>query len=121
MNAPSSESPTANPSTSRHPSARTPVAITTAWDTTRAVHPSLALRGGEKDVGELLLGHHHREQGLVDPLAAFEQGREERAGAQLRDPQLQIPRRRRQRAGAVAIALVGAFRGTLVQASRSRR
>jgi len=27
--------PTANPSTSRQPSARTPVAITTAWDTTR--------------------------------------------------------------------------------------
>src|SRR6187549_1396031 len=35
QNAPSSESPTANPRTSRHPSARTPVAITTAWETRR--------------------------------------------------------------------------------------
>jgi hypothetical protein len=35
QNAPSSLSPTANPSTSRQPSARTPVAITTACDTTR--------------------------------------------------------------------------------------
>ena len=33
--APSSESPTAQPSTSRCPSAATPVAITTAWETTR--------------------------------------------------------------------------------------
>ena len=35
QNAPSSESPTAKPSTSRCPSAATPVAITTAWETTR--------------------------------------------------------------------------------------
>ena len=35
QNAPSSESPTSNPRTSRRPSAVTPVAITTAWDTTR--------------------------------------------------------------------------------------
>jgi hypothetical protein len=35
QNAPSSESPTSNPRTSRLPSAVTPVAITTAWDTTR--------------------------------------------------------------------------------------
>jgi hypothetical protein len=34
QNAPSSESPTAKPSTSRWPSAATPVAITTAWETT---------------------------------------------------------------------------------------
>jgi hypothetical protein len=33
--APSSESPTAKPSTSRCPSAATPVAMTTAWETTR--------------------------------------------------------------------------------------
>jgi hypothetical protein len=35
QNAPSSLSPTSKPSTSRLPSAVTPVAITTAWDTTR--------------------------------------------------------------------------------------
>jgi hypothetical protein len=35
QNRPSWESPTSNPSTSRRPSAVTPVAITTAWDTTR--------------------------------------------------------------------------------------
>jgi hypothetical protein len=35
QNAPSSLSPTASPRPSRQPSARTPVAITTAWDTTR--------------------------------------------------------------------------------------
>jgi hypothetical protein len=33
--APSSLSPTAKPSTSRCPSAATPVAMTTAWETTR--------------------------------------------------------------------------------------
>jgi len=42
QNAPSSESPTANPSTSRRPSTDTPVAITTALDTTRPL--TLALR-----------------------------------------------------------------------------
>ena len=35
QNAPSSLSPTAKPSTSRCPSAATPVAMTTAWETTR--------------------------------------------------------------------------------------
>jgi hypothetical protein len=35
QNAPSSLSPTSNPSTSRCPSAATPVATTTAWETTR--------------------------------------------------------------------------------------
>ena len=59
--------------------------------------------------------HHHREQRLIDPPAPFEQRREERAGAQLGDLQLQIPGGGGQRAGAVPVALVGAFRGTLVQ------
>ncbi len=40
--APSSLSPTANPSTSRCPSAATPVAMTTAWETTRRL--TLALQ-----------------------------------------------------------------------------
>ena len=35
QNAPSSLSPTSKPKTSRRPSAVTPVAITTAWETTR--------------------------------------------------------------------------------------
>jgi hypothetical protein len=39
--APSSLSPTANPRTSRRPSAATPVAITTAWDTTRRLTRAL--------------------------------------------------------------------------------
>ena len=39
--------------------------------------------------------HHHREQGLVDPAAPFQQAGEERPDAQLRDPQLQIPGRGR--------------------------
>ena len=41
QNAPSSESPTAQPSTSRCPSAATPVAITTAWETTRRLTRAL--------------------------------------------------------------------------------
>jgi hypothetical protein len=45
--------------------------------------------------------HHHREQRLIHPPAAFEQRREERSGAQLRDPQLQIARCGGQGAGAV--------------------
>ena len=41
QNAPSSLSPTAKPSTSRRPSAHTPVAITTAWATTRRLTRAL--------------------------------------------------------------------------------
>ena len=41
QNAPSSLSPTSKPSTSRRPSAVTPVAITTAWDTTRRLTRAL--------------------------------------------------------------------------------
>jgi ribosomal protein L37AE/L43A len=40
--------------------------------------------------------HHDREQGLVDPAAPLEQRGEERPGAQLGDPQVQVPGRRRQ-------------------------
>ena len=49
--------------------------------------------------------HHDREQRLIHPPAAFQQRREEGALPQLRKPQLQVPRRRGQRAGAGAIAL----------------
>ena len=41
QNAPSLESPTPKPSTSRSPSAVTPVAINTAWDTTRRLPRAL--------------------------------------------------------------------------------
>ncbi len=41
QNAPSSLSPTANPRTSRCPSAATPVAMTTACETTRRLTPGL--------------------------------------------------------------------------------
>src|SRR4051794_15052511 len=48
--------------------------------------------------------HHHRIQGLVDPAAGFEDGREERALPQFRDPQLDVAGLGRQqlRAGTVA-------------------
>ena len=48
--------------------------------------------------------HHHREQRLIHPPAALQQTREEAAGAQLRDPQLQVPGRGRQGPGAVPVA-----------------
>ena len=35
--------------------------------------------------------HHHGKQALIDPATALQQRREERPGAQLGDPQLQIP------------------------------
>jgi hypothetical protein len=49
--------------------------------------------------------HDDREQGLVDPAAAFQQRGEERAGAQLGDPQLQVTGRGRQHPRAMAVAL----------------
>lgn len=51
--------------------------------------------------------HHHGEQRLVDPPAALQQRREERASPQLRDRQLQVPRRGRQGPGPVPVALHG--------------
>jgi hypothetical protein len=53
---------------------------------------------------------------LIDPPAAFQQRREERPGAQLRDPQLQIPGRRGQGPDAVAVGLIG----TLARAGADR-
>jgi hypothetical protein len=49
--------------------------------------------------------HDHREQRLIHPPAPLQQAREERAGPQLRDPQLQVTGRRGDRLGPVAIAL----------------
>jgi hypothetical protein len=65
--------------------------------------------------------HHHGEQGLVDPPSAFQQRGEERSGAQLRDPQLQIPGRGRQRARAGSVALRGAGLAALVRAGADHR
>ena len=63
------------------------------------------------DVG----GHDHRPQGPIDPTARLEQLREERPDPQLRDPQLDVPRRRRQQPGPRPVALgrpsVGPFVG----------
>jgi hypothetical protein len=58
--------------------------------------------------------HHHREQRLVDPPAPLQQRGEERPGPQLGKPQLQIPSRRGQHAGPVAVALGQPVRRALV-------
>jgi hypothetical protein len=65
--------------------------------------------------------HHHREQRLIDAPAPLQQRREERAGPQLRDPQLQIPRRGRERARSGAVALGGAGVGALVRGRADHR
>ena len=54
--APSSLSPTAKPSTSRRPSAATPVAITTAWETTRRFTRALQYVASKKTYGNALVG-----------------------------------------------------------------
>jgi hypothetical protein len=59
--------------------------------------------------------HDYREQRLIHATAAFEQRGIERAGAQFRDAQLQVPGCGRERAGAVAVAQVGAMLGAFVQ------
>jgi hypothetical protein len=132
----------------------TPVATTTARDTTWVVHPALQVGGVQEDVRELDVGeapgpegghlgvqlpadpahlglgdpavhpegrhqvvdlpgrhavdvglHDHGEQGPVDPPPPFQQGREERALAELRDLQLQVAGLGRQRPGPVPVAL----------------
>jgi hypothetical protein len=65
--------------------------------------------------------HHHREQRLINPPAAFQQRREERPSPQLGDPQLQIPGRRGQRARPGPVALGGAGLGALVRAGADHR
>jgi hypothetical protein len=65
--------------------------------------------------------HHNREQRLVDAAAPLQQRREERAGAQLRDPQLQIPDRHGQGARAVSVALRRAGLGALMGCGADHR
>ena len=65
--------------------------------------------------------HHHRVQGLVHPAAALQQGREKRAGTQLGDLQVQIPRSGRQRPGPGPVALGGARLGALERGSTNER
>ena len=62
-------------------------------------------------------GHDHAPQGLVDPPARLQQRREERPDPHLRDPQLDIARRRRQQPAAAAVALVRPGIGALVRAA----
>jgi len=64
--------------------------------------------------------HDHREQGLIHPPTPVEQGREERPGAQLRDPQPQITRGRGHGAGSGAVALVAARRAAFPRLSADR-
>jgi hypothetical protein len=73
--------------------------------------------GGAVQVGL----HDHREQRLIHPPAAFQQRREERPGPQLRDPQLQIPGRGRERLGAVPVALRDPLAGAFVRAGADHR
>lgn len=65
--------------------------------------------------------HHHREQRLVDPPAPLEQGGEERAGSQLRDPQIKFPGRRRQHSSSGAVAVGGALVGAFERAGADER
>jgi hypothetical protein len=52
--------------------------------------------------------HDRREQCLIDPPTPLQQAREERPRPQLRDPQLQIPGRRREQPGTGPVADRGA-------------
>jgi hypothetical protein len=81
-------------------------------------HQVIDLPGGDAVQTGL---HDHREQRLVDPSPAFQQRREDRAGAQLGDPQLQIPRGRGQDAGPGAVALRGPGVGALVRRGADHR
>jgi len=65
--------------------------------------------------------HHHREQRLVDASSAFQQGGKEAAGAQLGQPQLQVPGRRGQRPRSGPVALSGAGVSALVRAGADER
>jgi hypothetical protein len=65
--------------------------------------------------------HHHREQRLVDPAAAFQQRREERSLSQLRDPQLELARRGGQGSRSGSVALRHAIRGAFERSSADER
>jgi hypothetical protein len=60
--------------------------------------------------------HDHRVQCLVDAAAPLQQRREERPGSQLRDLHLDITGGRRDRLGAVSVAVHGATVGALIPA-----
>jgi hypothetical protein len=65
--------------------------------------------------------HHDREQGLVNPAAPLQQRGEERTGAQLRDLQIKISGRGRQRPRADAVAVRGAVAGTFERGGADER
>jgi len=65
--------------------------------------------------------HHDGEQRLIDPPAAFEHGREERAGPQPRDPQIKFPSRGGQHPSSGAVAVVGAILGAFERSSADER
>jgi hypothetical protein len=59
--------------------------------------------------------HHHRKQCLVHPAAPLQQRREERAGPQPRDLQVQITGHGREHPRPVPIAVIRALRCPLVR------
>jgi len=65
--------------------------------------------------------HDDREKCLVDATAAFQQRWEERPPSQLRDPQFQIPSRRRQRPRPGPVALRRAIRRAFVLVGANQR
>jgi hypothetical protein len=58
--------------------------------------------------------HHHRQQGPVDAAARLQQRREERALAQLGDPQFHVTGLGRQQPGSSSVAVGGAGVSRLV-------
>ena len=66
-------------------------------------------------------GHDHRPQRLIHPPTRLQQAREERPDTQLRDAQLDVTSRGRQRALPGAVALVGSGVGSFVELRADRR
>ena len=65
--------------------------------------------------------HHHGEQRLIDAAAPLQQGGEERALPQLRDPQIQVSGSRRQRPGSGPVAVGRAVAAALKRANTDER
>ena len=85
---------------------------------TERLHQVVDLAGG--DAVDVRL-HHDREQGLIDPAAAFQQRREKRSLPQLRDPQLQLPRGGGEGPQPGPVALRRTVRGAFERGSADER
>ncbi len=64
--------------------------------------------------------HDDGPEGPVDPPARFEQGREERSGAELRDAQLDIARLRREEPAPAPVAVGRPLVGALIARGADR-